>query len=121
VVYPDLRARAAVCGAGGVARGDGIFCELFHRKFRIRQGVCSRATRKHRFRGIKHGRDPRAYDFQPLVGVTLDRYWQGAMLNGKRVFDLASYQIGFSAVLLWGAISLLLLLSTKETFCKQTP
>ncbi len=56
---------------------------------------------------------------QPLVGVILDQHWQGAMANGKRVFDLASYQQGFSLILIWGAMSLVLLLFTKETFCRQ--
>jgi MFS family permease len=56
---------------------------------------------------------------QPLVGVILDQHWQGAMANGKRLFDLASYQQGFSIVLAWGAVSLVLLLFTKETFCRQ--
>lgn len=56
---------------------------------------------------------------QPLVGVILDQYWQGAMQNGKRIFDLASYQQGFAMILVWGAISLVLLMFTKETFCKQ--
>jgi MFS family permease len=56
---------------------------------------------------------------QPLVGVILDRYWQGAMLNGKRVFDLASYQQGFAMILVWGALSLVLLVFTRETFCRQ--
>jgi MFS family permease len=56
---------------------------------------------------------------QPLVGVILDQHWQGAMAGGKRVFDLASYQQGFSIVLAWGAVSLVLLLFTRETFCRQ--
>ena len=56
---------------------------------------------------------------QPLVGIILDRHWQGAMVDGKRVFDLASYQQGFSMILIWGVAALLLLMFTKETFCQQ--
>lgn len=56
---------------------------------------------------------------QPLVGVILDRHWQGTMVDGKRVFDLASYQQGFSMILIWGVIALVLLMFTKETFCRQ--
>jgi hypothetical protein len=56
---------------------------------------------------------------QPLVGVILDRHWQGALVDGKRVFDFASFQQGFSMILVWGVIALVLLLFTKETFCKQ--
>ena len=56
---------------------------------------------------------------QPLVGIILDRTWSGASVHGKRVFDLASYQQGFSLMLLWGALALILLLFTRETFCQQ--
>ncbi len=57
---------------------------------------------------------------QPLIGVILDGRWQGALVEGKRVFDLASYQQGFSMMLLWSAIALVLLCFTRETYCKQT-
>jgi nitrate/nitrite transporter NarK len=56
---------------------------------------------------------------QPLVGVILDHTWQGTMANGKRVFDLASYQTAFSLVLVWGMVALALLLFTRETYCRQ--
>ena len=56
---------------------------------------------------------------QPLVGIILDRHWQGALIDGKRVFDFASYQQGFSLMLLWGVVALGLLLMTKETNCRQ--
>ena len=56
---------------------------------------------------------------QPLVGIILDRTWDGASANGKRIFDLASYQQGFSLMLIWGVIALVLLLFTRETYCKQ--
>ena len=57
---------------------------------------------------------------QPLVGVILDRTWSGTAIDGKRVFDLASYQQGFSMMLIWGAIALVLLLFTRETHCRQS-
>jgi hypothetical protein len=56
---------------------------------------------------------------QPLVGVMLDGHWQGAMIDGKRVFDFASYQRGFSLMLIWGVVAILLLALTKETYCRQ--
>ena len=56
---------------------------------------------------------------QPLVGIILDRTWDGGSVDGKRIFDLASYQQGFSLMLIWGAIALVLLLFTRETYCKQ--
>ncbi len=57
---------------------------------------------------------------QPLVGVILDRHWQGTMRDGNRVFDIASYQQGFSMMLIWGVIALVLLCFTRETYCRQT-
>lgn len=56
---------------------------------------------------------------QPLVGVILDSRWQGALIDGKRIFDFASYQRGFSLMLIWGIVALLLLAMTKETYCRQ--
>lgn len=56
---------------------------------------------------------------QPLVGLILDRHWNGAMVGGKRVFEFASYQQGFSLILVWGAVALVLLVFTKETYCRQ--
>jgi sugar phosphate permease len=62
---------------------------------------------------------------QPLIGALLDRSWQGTMgsgdFAGKRVFDFAAYSEAFSVMLLWGALSLVLLAFTRETFCKQQP
>lgn len=56
---------------------------------------------------------------QPLVGIILDRTWGGGAVGGKRVFDLASYQQGFSLMLIWGVVAIGLLLLTRETGCKQ--
>ena len=56
---------------------------------------------------------------QPLIGLILDQHWQGALTNGKRVFDLASYSQGFSMMLMWTALSLVLLSFTRETYCRQ--
>ena len=56
---------------------------------------------------------------QPLVGVILDHTWRGTAIDGKRVFDLASYQQGFSMMLVWGVVAVALLLMTRETWCRQ--
>jgi hypothetical protein len=53
------------------------------------------------------------------VGLILDRSWQGALVDGKRAFDFTAYQNGFSLILAWGAIALILLLMTRETNCRQ--
>ncbi|MEQ1515493.1 MAG: MFS transporter [Usitatibacteraceae bacterium] len=56
---------------------------------------------------------------QPLVGIILDRTWSGSAVGGKRIFDLASYQQGFSSMLIWGVLAIVLLFFTRETWCKQ--
>lgn len=60
---------------------------------------------------------------QPLVGVVLDQSWQGTLgtgaFAGKRVFEFSAYSQAFSMMLVWGGISLALLLFTRETHCRQ--
>jgi MFS family permease len=56
---------------------------------------------------------------QPLIGFMLDRYWSGRTLEGVRVYDFAAYQAGFSLVLAWGVVSLVLLAFARETRCRQ--
>jgi MFS family permease len=56
---------------------------------------------------------------QPLIGFALDRFWSGRTVEGVRVYDFAAYQAGFSLVLAWGALSLVLLAFARETRCRQ--
>lgn len=54
---------------------------------------------------------------QPAFGWVLDRYWQGAVENGVRIYPLEAYQNAFwfcAAVLVVGVVSTLLI---KETKC----
>ena len=51
---------------------------------------------------------------QPLVGVVLDRYWKGAMVNGARAYDLEAYQRGFALMLAWAAAALVALAFVRE-------
>lgn len=55
----------------------------------------------------------------PLVGWILDRNWSGALADGARVYDFAAYRAGFSPMLAWLLLSLLLLAFTRETHCRQ--
>jgi len=50
----------------------------------------------------------------------LDRKWQGQMQAGVRIYDLDAYQAGFSMMLAWIALALILLFFTRETHCRQT-
>ncbi len=54
---------------------------------------------------------------QPAVGWMLDRGWHGEMLHGERLYSLEAYHAGFSLMLAWLALSLLLILFTRETHC----
>ena len=56
---------------------------------------------------------------QPLVGYMLDRHWAGEVAGGARVYGFDAYQAGFSLMLAWGAISLVLLAFVRETRCRQ--
>ncbi len=56
---------------------------------------------------------------QPVVGWILDRHWAGAMIEGVRGYSLDAYQAGFSLMIAWAALSLILLFFTKETHCRQ--
>ncbi len=56
---------------------------------------------------------------QPAVGYVLDINWQGKILSSVRIYSLESYQKGFALILTWVVLSLVLLLFTKETWCRQ--
>jgi MFS family permease len=58
---------------------------------------------------------------QPAVGGVLDLHWEGATLEGVRVYSLAAYQAGFGLMMAWILLSFLLLFFTRETFCRQMP
>jgi predicted MFS family arabinose efflux permease len=58
---------------------------------------------------------------QPLIGWTLDRNWTGGVANGIRVYDFAAYQNGFALALAWGAVAIVMLAFTRETYCRQAP
>lgn len=58
---------------------------------------------------------------QPAVSWMLDQRWQGEMLDGARRYSLEAYQAGFSLMLFWAGLALLLILFTQETYCRQLP
>jgi hypothetical protein len=55
---------------------------------------------------------------QPLVGVMLDRHWNGTVADGARVYDFAAYRWGFSLMLAWGVLALVLVAFTRESHCR---
>jgi MFS family permease len=56
---------------------------------------------------------------QPLIGAVLDRLWGGAVQDGARVYDLAAYRAGFTLMMVWLVGSLVAILFTRETHCRQ--
>ena len=57
---------------------------------------------------------------QPGVGWLLDRYWNGAMAGGARVYDAAAYQAGFTLLFATIVVALFALLFARESNCTQT-
>lgn len=56
---------------------------------------------------------------QPAVGWVLDRMWDGATVGGVRTFDLDAYRAGFTLMLAWIGVAVVLVLFTRETHCRQ--
>jgi hypothetical protein len=56
---------------------------------------------------------------QPAVGWMLDHQWQGSVRDGVRIYSREAYQVGFSMILVWIVLSVILLFFTRETYCRQ--
>ncbi|MEN8245981.1 MAG: MFS transporter [Thermodesulfobacteriota bacterium] len=56
---------------------------------------------------------------QPGVGWVLDAKWDGLLRDGVRVYGVDAFQSGFSLMFIWAGLSLILLLFTRETHCRQ--
>jgi len=56
---------------------------------------------------------------QPIVGRFLDSMWDGRLEGSIRIYDAAAYRVGFSVMLVWLVISVLLLIVARESFCRQ--
>lgn len=57
---------------------------------------------------------------QPAAGFILDQQWQGAMMDGVRVYGLGAYQAGFVIMVAWGVISTISVALCKETYNRNT-
>ncbi|MCZ7565924.1 MAG: MFS transporter [Burkholderiales bacterium] len=57
---------------------------------------------------------------QPAVGWILDRHWDGALVNGARVYSFDAFRSGFSLMLVWIFLSVVAALATRETHCRQS-
>jgi hypothetical protein len=50
----------------------------------------------------------------------LDRRWEGAVLDGVRIYSRDAYHAGFGLMMAWILLALVLLCFTRETFGRQT-
>jgi MFS family permease len=55
---------------------------------------------------------------QPVIGIVLDRVWDGTMANGVRVYTAGDYRIAFASMLAWGLMGFFLTLTLRETRCR---
>ena len=56
---------------------------------------------------------------QPAIGWVLDKEWTGTVANGVHTYGMHAYQMGLLLIAAWAAVALVLLMFTKETYCKQ--
>jgi len=56
---------------------------------------------------------------QPAVGWVLDLLWTGQVVDGVRHYSMEAYRSGFLLMLVWLALSTLLIFFTRETHCRQ--
>ena len=56
---------------------------------------------------------------QPAIGFMLDRFWNGEIIDGVRIYDITAYQAGFSLMIGWSILAFILLFFTRETNCRQ--
>ncbi len=56
---------------------------------------------------------------QPAVGWILDLQWQGELVHGVRVYSPGAYRTAFLVMLAWSLVSVIMMLFTKETGCRQ--
>lgn len=57
--------------------------------------------------------------FPPLIGILLDYFWQGQMLNGAREYTTTNYHMALLALPVAIFISLVILPLIRETYCRN--
>lgn len=56
---------------------------------------------------------------QPVLGKILDSHWEGVLVNGARVYGETAYFSAFIWLLISTALSVVMVLFTKESFCRM--
>ena len=57
---------------------------------------------------------------QPAIGRVLDQHWAGAMSSGVRIYSVDAFQAGFAMIVVWSALTCLLIACTRETRCRPS-
>jgi len=57
---------------------------------------------------------------QPGIGWLLDKYWNGTLDGGVRLYDATTWQTGFTLMFVTVVIALLLVPLVRETHCRQS-
>ena len=55
---------------------------------------------------------------QPLIGLLLDRRWDGTLADGARVFDAQAYGAAFAVLPVLSGLCVVVTLFTRETHCR---
>lgn len=56
---------------------------------------------------------------EPAIGWVLDKEWSGTIAAGVHTYGLHAYQMGLLLIVAWSALSIVLLMFTRETYCQQ--
>ena len=56
---------------------------------------------------------------QPLMGLILDRNWDGVLENGVRIYTLDAYQAAFTFMIGWSILSAVVMFLATESCCRQ--
>ena len=55
---------------------------------------------------------------QPVLGVILDRKWDGVIVDGARVYGSSAYSAAFIWLFICTALSVFMVMFTKESYCR---
>lgn len=57
--------------------------------------------------------------FQPIIGILLEKHWDGQIVNQVHIYSMADYQFALAAIPLGALLSFIILLFMKETGTKS--
>lgn len=114
IFVPDLPllAAQALLLAGGLASGANPVAFAFTREH-------NRAERAATAMGFVNLLNMGlAAVFQPLLGWLLDLNWDGRLIEGARIYSVATYRTAFVSIVVLGIIGIVAALLVRETHCR---